>query len=163
MRSLAAVSRGGTRPRVLLTGPPAGRTIDAFTALGCRVSVEADDRAPTSIDQPDGAFDAVLGFDILDQLDDRQATSLVAEWSRVLKPGALLFIVARAPHDRTDQLLRFEVHEQGTLAIESRERRLAGLRRRGNAALERLLGAYEIEEHFLRRDGLREVLARRRA
>jgi len=162
MRSLASIRREGGQPRVLLSGPPVGRTIDAFTALGCRVSVEADEQSPTRLDQPSGAFDAVLGYDLLDRLDDRQAEALVSEWARVLAPRGLLFIVARAPHERTDQAMCFEVHGDGALSIEIRPRRVSGLRRRGNAALERLLGPFEIEEHFLRRDGLRELLARRR-
>ncbi|GAB4375810.1 MAG: hypothetical protein Kow0062_15280 [Acidobacteriota bacterium] len=161
-RALLSLRRGGGQPRVLLTGPPTGRTIDALTALGCRVSVEADDRTPVTIEHPDATFDAVLGFDLLDQLDDRQARRLVAEWVRVLKEGGLLFVVARAPHERTDDALRFEVLPDGGLAVEVRPRRAATIRRRGNAGLERLLAGFEIEEHFLRRDGLRELLARRR-
>ena len=161
--SLARAVEHGRTPRVLLCGPPSGTTIETFTRQGCRVTVEGGDAASVPIDQPDNTFDLLLGFDVLDRLDDEQAAPLVAEWARVLAPGGRAYLLARAVHFEGSVAFRGEVLPGARLRLA--ESRLGGgsVRTRQNRELESLVRPLEVAEILLRRDKLREVLCVKRS
>jgi SAM-dependent methyltransferase len=155
------VERGET-PAVLLAGQPSGKSIEAFTKLGCRVTVEGDGEDRVPIEAPAHAFDLILGFDVLDLLDADHAPPLVAEWQRVLREKGQVFLLTRAEHARWPRDLRFDVREGGRMRIVEGGSTRAGLQVRTVRALEKLLAPLEVIEIQLRRDGLREVLAQKR-
>lgn len=156
------VEHGGT-PRVLLSGPPSGPMIESFTRIGCRVAVEADDAARVPISQPDDTFDLVLGFDALDTLDDEKARALTAEWTRILRPAGRLYLVTRAAHNDVRDALRFEIDSRGSITVHRLRPLAAFLFRRSSRELEQIVAPLAPDENFLRRDGLREFLSRKRA
>lgn len=163
LEGLQRQSEHGLLPRVLLTGPPTGPMIEAFTKIGCRVSVEADDAARVPITQPDNTFDVILGFDALDVLDDEPARELTAEWARVLRASGRLYLITRAKHNEEREALRFEIERGGGILIRRLRPIASAFFRRSSRELEQLVSPLLPDEDFLRRDGLREFLCRKRA
>lgn len=161
--SLARAVEHGRVPRVLLCGPPSGTTIETFTGLGCRVTVEGGDAASVPIEQPRDAFDLLLGFDVLDRLDDEAAAPLVAEWARVLAPGGRAYLLARAVHFEGSAALRCEVLPGARLRLSESSRGAGSPITRQNRELEALVRPLDVAEILLRRDKLREVLCVKRA
>lgn len=152
----------GDPPRLLLAGFTAGPLIEGFSRLGARVTVDGEDVPALPLGHPDGTFELLLGFDLLDHLEEAAARGLGAEWARVLRRGGLVYVLARAPETVRGRPLKVEMDESGSLWIA--ERADAGsqpVTGRGNRSLERLLSPLELDAICLRRDGMREILFRR--
>jgi SAM-dependent methyltransferase len=150
----------GEVPRVLVAGPPSGRTIETFTNIGCRVTIEGDDLPSLPLDHPDRSFDLVLGLDVLELLDDERARAVAAEWVRVLATGGQLYLLT-APREPEPSVSRIDVTRDGALEFHATPRRVSRIARRHNREIERMLEPLKTEEIFLRRDGRREILARK--
>jgi hypothetical protein len=110
----------------------------------------------------DETFELLLGFDLMDQLDDTAGRALGAEWARVLRRGGRVYMLARPPEANRGRPLRVEMDEGGALWISEREGEGSlPVRGRGNRSLESLLAPLELDAICLRRDGMREILFRR--
>ncbi|GEM_PF-6437224 len=148
----------GEHPAVLLIGPPSDKSIESFTTIGCRVTVEGEDPPTASIDQPSDHFSAVLAFGVVDRLECESARALAREWTRVLLPGGLLYLVAVGPEGKSDRRFRFEILGGGELRMTPDAKARGALRRRQNRELESLLRPLIPCETLLRREGWREIL-----
>ncbi len=158
-----AVESGERRPQVLLAGPPSGRTIETLAAAGFRVTVDGEPEPRPPLGHPDGRFDLVLAFDLPDGLPDEQVEALLAEWGRVLRPGGTLWFLAGCEEGGAAPLRRWDLWPDGSLSSRDVLRRQdRGCRRRSNRDLERLARPLGGAEITLRRDGLREIVCRRR-
>ncbi len=147
--------------RVLIAGPPSGRTIETFSRRGARVTVDGEDLPELPLSHADETFDLVLGLDLIDLLEDEAAAALGAEWARVLLPGGKVFLVSRSAAARLTAGERLEVLEDASLHPVARGGTRSRLIERGNRALERLFRPLLVDEILLRRDGLREVVYKR--
>ncbi|MDQ7006891.1 MAG: class I SAM-dependent methyltransferase [Acidobacteriota bacterium] len=154
-------SEEGSAYRVLIVGPPSGRTIETFSRHGARVTVDGEDWPELPLSHADAAFDLVVGLDLVDLLEDETAAALGAEWARVLVPGGKVFLVSRTGAARLSSAERLEVLEDASLRALPRAGTRSRLISRGNRALERLLEPLIVDEILLRRDGLREVVYKR--
>lgn len=151
----------GGNPRVLLAGPPSGQTIETFHAVGCKVTVAGDDE-PSKLGLPDASVDLVLGFDLLDQLDNDAAKAVAGEWGRLIRPSGGLYLLARRdptvypPPWRVDVLSDASMRFVPVPELEARR-----IRPRQNREFEEIVRPLQLRDIFLRRDGLREILCRR--
>jgi len=158
-----AVEAGKSQPRALLVGPPSGRTIETLAAAGFRVTVDGEPEPAPPLEHADGEFDLVLAFDLPDGLSDDELGPLLAEWNRVLRPGGTLWFLAGCGEEGTVPLRRWDLWPDGSLSSREVLRRMdRTCRRRSNRDLERLARPLGGAEITLRRDGLREVVCRRR-
>ncbi|MFN7965261.1 MAG: class I SAM-dependent methyltransferase [Acidobacteriota bacterium] len=149
-------------PRVLLCGPASSRSIETFHALGCRVTVEGDAQPCIPLAALDESLDLILGFDALDLQSDADARALAAEWARVLKVGGALYLLARREPTQAPPFLKIDVSEDGSLKLNSLLEPAPTIRIRQNADFSRMVAPLMVDEIALRRDGLREILCRKR-
>ncbi len=157
------VEAGGRQPRALLVGPPSGRTIETLAGAGFRVTVDGEPEPRPPLEYGDGEFDLVLAFDLPDGLADEDLAPLLAEWSRVLRRGGTLWFLAACGGEEAVPLRRWDLWPDGSLSSREVLRRVdRTCRRRSNRDLERLARPLGGAEITLRRDGLREIVCRRR-
>jgi hypothetical protein len=161
---IAQLQRRGetTTPRVLACGPVSSTTIETFHAARCRVTVGGDELPQLPLEYPDHAFDLVLGYETLDRLDDGPAHELALEWQRILVAGGQLYLLTRREPTQAPPTLRVDISQDGTFRLQTVGRVDAPIKVRQNADFTRLLAPMSIDEIALRRDGLRELLCRRR-
>jgi len=149
----------GEAPRLLLAGVTAGPLIEGFSRLGARVTVEGESVPALPLGHADETFELLLGFDLLDHLDDITGRALGAEWARVLRRGGRVYMVVRPPEATRGRPLRVEMDESRGLWISERQGEgTIAVRGRGNRSLESLLAPLELDAICLRRDGMREIL-----
>lgn len=163
-QAIAALRRkaqDGT-PRVLLCGPASSRSIETFHTLGCRVTVEGDAQPSIPMKAESESLDLILGFDALDLQSDTGARALAAEWVRVLKVGGALYLLARREVTQAPPFLKIDVSEDGSLKLNTLVEPAPTIRIRQNADFSRLVAPLTVDEIALRRDGLREILCRKR-
>ncbi len=162
LKSLGRRATGGQSPRVLIAGPPSGTTIETFHAAGCRVQVAGDD-APADAPLPneERSIDLVVGFDLLDLLDQPAARKVAAEWARVIRPAGRLYLLARHDRKTYPPPWRFDVLEDGTLRLTQLAEGPRDVHLRQNREIEELVRPLALSDIFLRRDGLREIVCRR--
>lgn len=148
--------------RVLVAGPSSGPTIETFHSAGCRVTVTGDDATPPRVDAPDGSFDLVLGFDMLDHLNDREARLHAAEWVRIMRSAAGLYLLARQDRSQHPARWRVDALPDGGLRLTPLTGPGRPLHPRQNREIEDLVRPLVVRDIHLRRDGFREVLCRKR-
>jgi hypothetical protein len=136
--------------------------IEGFSRLGARVTVDGESLPSLPLGHADETFELLLGFDLLDQMDDTTGRALGAEWARVLRRSGRVYLLARPPEAARGRPLKVEMDESGGLWISERpDEGLLTVRGRGNRSLESLLAPLELDAICLRRDGMREILFRR--
>jgi SAM-dependent methyltransferase len=148
--------------RVLLFGPPSGRTIEAFSSAGCRVTVEGERTPKTRLDYGVDTFDLLLVLDLLDFLDERRAASLASEWQRVLRPGGRIYMLSRQKSREPGPRLRVDIRPDAKIELHPMPGGTEQVRLRSNREIESLLAPLTVDEVHLRRDGLREIAGRKR-
>jgi hypothetical protein len=152
----------GASPRVLITGPPSGVTIETFHALGCRVTVAGDDRPEGRVDVDDRSVDLVLAFDLLDLLERSIARTVVEEWARVIRPSGGLYLLARQDKSIYPPPWRVDVLPEGTLRlVPLPDTPARTVHTWQNREIEELVRPLALRDIFLRKGGLREILCRR--
>lgn len=147
--------------KVLLIGPPSGRMIELFHRIGCRVTVDGEETPSVPIAHEDDSFDLIVGADCIDFLDDEFAERIVVEWLRVLRPSGRLYLIARDMVVESTPRYRVEIGPNGDVLLSPHKRVAARKHLRSNRCLEHLLEPLQVEEIFLRRDGLREITAQK--
>ncbi len=151
----------GSSPRVLLSGPPSGATIETFHALGCRVTVAGDDRPTSPLAIEDKSVDLVLGWDTLDLLDGKDARIVAAEWARVIRPSGGLYLLARQDKTILPPPWRVDVLPEGSLRLVPTADGTREVYPRQNREIEEIVRPLALRDIFLRKGGLREILCRR--
>lgn len=112
---------------------------------------------------PEGPFDLVLAWDLLDYFDRSQLEVLGRHLASRCRPGALLFGIVSYLHQIPDRPHRFEILDEETLAYGD----ASGLTRPAPGYREpdlvRLLPGFAVEASYLLRHGVQEYLLARRA
>jgi len=168
-------------PVLLDLGPVVGSNVSFFgEQLGCKIFVEdifADlDRHVRDgklealppfmrkrFPQPDGTFDGILCWDLIDYLDRPSAQELARELTRVLRPdGALLAFFGTAP-PRDTRYTKFIIVDEMNL----KHRYYPATRGRQTILLNRdiirLFAGLHVSDSFLLQNNLREILFRKPA
>ena len=136
LRSLQLADNGDALPRV-----------DAFLSQ--------------NLNHPDGAFDGVLVWDVLEYLSAPLLAATVERLHRIVKPGSYLLAVFQA-HEKVQSVPQysFRIQDSKTLLVADRGRRKPE-QIFNNRSLEKLFQEFESLKFFLARDKLREVIVRR--
>ena len=168
-------------PVLLDLGPVVGSNVSFFgEQLGCKIFVEdiyADldrhvregklevfaDFLKKRFPQPDGAFDGILCWDLIDYMDRPAATELATHLTRVLRPeGALLgfFATTASPDMRyTKYIIVDEVNLKHRSYAAARGRQTSLL----NRDIIRMFPGLRVADSFLLQNNLREILFRKPA
>jgi hypothetical protein len=167
------------QPVLLDLGPVVGSNVSFFgEQLGCKIFVEdifADldrhirggklEELPAFLakrfPQPDGVFDGILCWDLIDYMDKASAHALAEQLTRVLRPdGALLgFFGTVAPRDTryTKYIIVDEVNLRHRSYAAARGRQAILL----NRDILRMFPGLRVSDSFLLQNNLREILFRK--
>lgn len=158
-----------SRPRLYDVGPAPGGNIVFFAGQGLRVYVDADrdhriaGSAPNLEHLAEDDFDAALLWDLLDFLPTARAEAFVAELSKALKPGGLVFLLSSTSRaEGARPVHTYFVEAGGRLSARPVEGALASRIRRENREIISLFPKYENVSVHLLRSGMREILLKRR-
>ncbi|MBP7147127.1 MAG: methyltransferase domain-containing protein [Acidobacteria bacterium] len=154
-------STAGEQPRVLLAGPMSQQTLDTVIGVGCRLTVGGEFLVETPLEYPDAAFDLVLGADLLDLMGDPAARALAAEWARVLRSGGRLYLIARREEKQVPPFVRTDIYPDGAVVLQPLPTHHASVHPRQNREFQEIVRPLKVDEIFLRRDGLREIVCRK--
>jgi SAM-dependent methyltransferase len=111
-----------------------------------------------SLDFPEGHFDAVLIWDVLEYLAPAMLTAVVERLHRVVRPKGYMLAFFHAD-DKLEAVpfYTFRIRNLNTLHVEQQgQRRPAQLF--NNRSLEKLFGRFDSVKFFLTRERLREVI-----
>lgn len=111
-----------------------------------------------ALDFPEGHFDAVLIWDVLEYLAPALLTAVVERLHQIVKPKSYMLAFFHAD-DKLDAVpfYTFRIRELNTLHVSQQgHRRPAQLF--NNRSLEKLFGKFESVKFFLTRERLREVI-----
>jgi hypothetical protein len=114
-----------------------------------------------NLNHPEGSFDGVLAWDVLEYLSAPLLAATVERIFRVVKPGSYVFAVFQA-QEKAQSVSQyvFRIQDSKTLLVADR-----GPRKPeqvfNNRSLEKLFQDFESLKFFLARDKLREVIVRR--
>jgi hypothetical protein len=173
-RALDRVLSRGRSPEILDLGQVCGSSAVYLAGRGAKVSVEdfeppraaGPDAAgvPIRIQQPDGKFDLVLAWEHLDFVPPDRLSEFTAEIGRILAPDGWLLLFSRdgngAPieHDRPASY-RITADDRMVRTPTTGAARPRWMR--PNRAIEHALAPLTVEGIHLRRNGIREFLARK--
>jgi SAM-dependent methyltransferase len=118
----------------------------------------------TSFGHQDGAFDAIVGWDLFNYYDPESARRIAAETVRVLKTGGLVFATfhARRP-DAPEGPRRHRIVDEAHLLAEPCASRPLQRYLYQNREIERLFTGLKIVELYFLKHGVREMLLEKRA
>jgi 2-polyprenyl-3-methyl-5-hydroxy-6-metoxy-1,4-benzoquinol methylase len=113
-----------------------------------------------SLDYPEGHFDAVLIWDVLEYLAPAMLTAVVERLHRIVRPKGYMLAFFHADNKlEAVPFYTFRIQQLDTLQVAQQgERRPAQLF--NNRSLEKLFGKFESVKFFLTRDRLREVIVK---
>ncbi len=161
---------------ILDLGPAAGRSVSFFgLELSCKLIVSdlvqgledaGRDReygpvVASWFAQPDASVDGVLCWDVFDYLEPADADVLAAGLTRLLKPGGVVFAMFSTVRYEADESLRFSIEDLSRLTYRPVE---SSLRQRQvwlSRDVTRLFGDLRVDEAYLLKHGVREVLLRK--
>jgi hypothetical protein len=114
-----------------------------------------------NLNHPDGSFDGVLVWDVLEYLSAPLLAATVERLYRIVKPGSYLLAVFQA-HEKAQSVPQysFRIQDSKTLLVADRGPRKSE-QVFNNRSLEKLFQDFESLKFFLARDKLREVIVRR--
>ena len=141
------------------TGQKVSATLDAYPDW--QIPAHVITTIPAA-DRQKATVKVRIGFDALDLQSDADARALAAEWARVLKVGGALYLLARREPTQAPPFLKIDVSEDGSLKLNSLLEPAPTIRIRQNADFSRMVAPLMVDEIALRRDGLREILCRKR-
>ena len=118
----------------------------------------------TSFAHADGAFDAIVGWDLFNFYDPESARRFFAETVRVLKTGGMVFATfhARRP-DAPEGPLRHKIVDEAHIVSEPCASRPLQRYLYQNREIERLFMGLRIVELYFLKHGVREMLLEKRA
>lgn len=172
-----------SQPQLLDLGPLRGANIEFFAGLGCRVIVEdlfnrletappafatgsgGPERRPLAeirLDYPEASFDAVITWGLFDFLTPVEASNLVSELHRIVKPGGIIMAYltsrARAPLEtlRHCQIVNSEQIDCVPVGTTGPLRHVHSTR-----DIERMFVPFKIQELYFLKEGIREILFRK--
>ena len=109
-----------------------------------------------SLRYKEGAFDAVLLWDILDYLEPAVAKQTVACITEYLRPGGIVFAMFHSK--KPDVFLRYRVADSHTLQVISAAPICPAQRVYQNREIQELFSRFRTSKSFVGRDQLREAL-----
>jgi len=113
-----------------------------------------------ALDYPDGQFDGVLVWDVLEYLSPALLTAVVERLQRIVRPKSYMLAFFHAD-DKQEMVQSYTFRIDGVSALEISER---GLHRPAqlfnNRSVEKLFGRFDSVKFFLTRERLREVIVR---
>jgi hypothetical protein len=111
---------------------------------------------------PEGHFDGVLAWDVLEYMEPPLLLATTEELLRVLKPkGYLLAFFQSAERVQTAPCYDFRIHDARTLQVGQNGQRQVSPQLVNNRSLEKLFQKFESVKFFLTRERLREVIVRK--
>lgn len=115
-----------------------------------------------SLEYPDGQFDGVLAWDVLEYMEAPLLLATTDRLLRVLKSkGYLLAFFHSAERQETAPCYTFRIQDPRTLQVCQQGERAASHQLFNNRSLEKLFGSFESVKFFLTRERLREVIVRK--
>jgi hypothetical protein len=165
------------KPEVLDLGPMSGDTVVYFATLGARVTVDEfdppalppstdDDDAtpePIHLNQPDGRFDLVLGWEQIDFVPPERLEEFVGELRRVMSEGGYLLLLSKLSQrqEAIAEDLRGRYHASGESVIERVPVEETPRQRWSHPtrSIERAMAGFSIQGVHLQRNQVREFLA----
>ena len=123
--------------------------------------IRADAFLSQNLNHPDGCFDGVLVWDVLEYLSTPLLLATVERLARIVKPGSYLLAVFQA-QEKTETVPQysFRIQDSKTLLVAGQGRRKPE-QVFNNRSLEKLFQEFESLKFFLARDKLREVIVKR--
>ena len=160
----------GTRPSRRIVLPPrhVGRTTPAPGAAGTTRTAARPEPTPLSagFSYADGAFDAILAWDLVNYYDPQSARRLAGEIGRILRPGGLVYgwLHSRsAPGPGPDGPRRFRILDEARLVEEPFAGRPLHRHLYQNRDIEKMFADLRIAEMYFLKSGIREMLLEKRA
>lgn len=157
------------KPRLYHTAPAPGGNIVLFAQVGVVVSVDADQdhrisgTAPEPLDFEDATLDAAIIWDVIDFLPRGKAEPFVADLTRAMKPGGLVFMVSSsAPANGPMPLQSYTIEEGPCIVARPVSGAFASPIARENREIIRLFDRFENVSLHLLRSRMREILLKRR-
>lgn len=163
------------RPRILDLGPFCGDTVVQLAARGARVQVDRLDppgptppaepgkppprREPVAIEQPDGRFDLVMGWELIDFVPPDRLAELGAELRRITRVGGwILFLSSARKGVERDVLARYRLLPDGSLSREPVAETPRPRWVHPNREIERAMAGLSLQGIHLQRNQMREFL-----
>jgi hypothetical protein len=174
-RAVARAFREG-KPQILVLGPLCGESVVFLAGRGARVHVDAvelpepiparqagapvEEVRPIRIDQPAGAFDLVLAWEMLDFVPPDRLQEFGSEIVRVLRVGGQLVLFAhlKPPSDRA-VLPRYRLLADDLIVREEPATPPIPRYVHSNLMLERAIAGMSVQNIHLQRSQMREILA----
>jgi hypothetical protein len=174
-RAVARAFREG-KPQILVLGPLCGESVVFLAGRGARVHVDevdlpepvparppgapAPEVRPFRIDQPSGAFDLVLAWEMLDFVPPDRLPEVGAEIVRVLRIGGqvVMFAHLKPPSDHA-VLPRYRLLADDLIVREEPSTPARPRYVHSNMMLERAIAGVSVQNIHLQRSQMREILA----
>lgn len=174
-RAVARAFRGG-KPQILVLGPLCGESAVFLAGRGARVHVdeiELPEPAPARLpgepparlrpvvfDHPDGAFDLVLAWEVLDFVSPDRLQEFGAEIVRVLRIGGqLVFFAHQKPAAERTVIPRYRLLADDLIVREEPATPLLRRYVHPNREIERAIVGLSVQGIQLQRNQMREILA----
>ena len=174
-RAVARAFREG-KPQILVLGPLCGESVVFLAGRGARVHVDqvelpaplppkasgvpAPEVTPIRIEQPAGAFDLVLAWEMLDFVPPDRLQEFGSEIVRVLRIGGQLILFAhqKPPSDRA-VFPRYRLLADDLIVREEPETPAIPRYVHSNMMIERAIAGMSVQNIHLQRSQMREILA----
>jgi predicted SAM-dependent methyltransferase len=171
-----AMMRSREAPVLLDLGPVVGENVTMLgELLGCKLHIEnvfgginrqASDRraiencaeVPTQFSHPDNSIDGVLCWDVLDYLSQAAAAALVAELTRMLKPGGVGMAIFSTIRPDAQQYRKYIMQDQQHLRHRTFSASQGAHRLWTSRDVQLVLKHLEVDESFLLTHRQRETL-----
>jgi 2-polyprenyl-3-methyl-5-hydroxy-6-metoxy-1,4-benzoquinol methylase len=127
---------------------------------------EKQEEGPLSIvskhlDYPPKSFDGILLWDLIDHLDNREASDLGNRCHAITKPKGVLVVISLGDQHDSSRLRSFVVEEDFRLHLRPQTDHELPVQSRQNQELVSLLEPLKLIKSFVYRDGLRELMFQR--
>ena len=174
-RALARAFRDG-KPQILVLGPLCGESVVFLAGRGARVHVDEVELPaplpkrqpgeavtpprPVKIDQPTGAYDLVLAWEMLDFVPADRLQEFGAEIVRLLRVGGQLIVFAhlKPPSERA-VFPRYRLLADDLIVREEPAGPLLPRYAHSNLMIERAIAGLSVQNIHLQRNQMREILA----
>ena len=174
-RAVARAFRDG-KPQILVLGPLCGESVVFLAGRGARVHVDEVELPepipkrqpgeapptprPIRLDHPTGAFDLLLGWEVLDFVPPDRLQEFGAELVRLLRVGGQLVVFAhlKPPSDR-GVLPRYRLLADDLIVREELSGPSIPRYAHSNLMIERAIAGLAVQNIHLQRNQMREILA----
>jgi hypothetical protein len=174
-RAVARALREG-KPQILVLGPLCGESVVFLAGRGARVTVDEVDLPapiakrqpgeapvapkPFKIDQPSGAYDLILAWEMLDFIPPDRLQEFGAEIVRLLRVGGQLVVFAHLkPPAGTEVPPRYRLLADDLIVREELQGVAIPRYTHSNLQIERAIAGLSVQNIHLQRNQMREILA----